>query len=84
MRTIRFPGLASSYWGAFPPVYGSDICPFVGFTVTGIARNFHPRSLGASFSRRRARVRGAQSYGPFVPIKSIARARTRVNAAVRL
>ena len=43
----RSPGLASSYWDAFPRVFSQWLFrPFVRFTVTGVARNFHPYSLG--------------------------------------
>ena len=38
----RSPGLASSYYGRLPILKDSDFCPFVSFTVTGIARKFHP------------------------------------------
>ena len=46
--TNRFPGLASSYLDAFPQqnCCSGSLCPFVRFTVTGVARSFHPHSLG--------------------------------------
>lgn len=33
------------------------LCPFVGFTVTGVARNFHPHSLGGVVRQRLFRRR---------------------------
>ena len=55
----RSPGLASSYWRAFPrrPFTESEqadavaFFAFVRFTVTGIARKSHPRSHDARFLR---------------------------------
>ena len=32
--------------GRLPAVWQWLLCPFVRFTVTGVARNFHPYSLG--------------------------------------
>jgi len=54
----RSPGFASSYLDAFPLIRQWLMCPFVRFTVTGVARNFHPYSLGrlslaGAFIRRR-------------------------------
>jgi len=43
----RFPGLASSYSGAFPRI-AAAFSPLVSFTVIGIARKFNPRSLGVN------------------------------------
>lgn len=38
------------------------MCPFVRFTVTGVARNFHPYSLGRRFARRRLFRRRCTRY----------------------
>ena len=37
------------------PAYSKQwpVCPFVRFTVTGVARNSHPYSLGGKFYRQR-------------------------------
>lgn len=52
----RSPGLASSYLRTFPPRGSGFYRAFVGFTVTGIARNSHPYSHGAPLSRRARRA----------------------------
>ena len=41
--------------GNMPAV--AALCPFVGFTVTGVARSFHPYSLGGSVRQRLFRRR---------------------------
>jgi len=47
------PGLASFYLRAFPLLKQWLHRAFVSFTVTGIARNFHPHSLTAFLQNRR-------------------------------
>ena len=37
-------------------------CPFVRFTVTGVARSFHPYSLGRNLSRQRFFKRRCTRY----------------------
>ena len=40
--------------GRLPTLWAVALCPFVRFTVTGIARNFHPCSLGVGRRHFRA------------------------------
>ena len=60
----RSPGLASSYWDAFPsPLRGTvAFCPFVRFTVTGIAQKSHLHSHGIAQSNTGAVLRTNTRY----------------------
>ena len=49
--------------GRLPAVRQWLMCPFVRFTVTGVARNFHPYSLGRSPCQR---LRQAQMRTLFI------------------
>jgi hypothetical protein len=58
----RSPGLASSYLRAFP-LWQWLLRAFVSFTVTGIARKFHPIPLRPSIEKeRRASLRRYTGY----------------------
>ena len=52
--------------GRLPAFQQWHICPFVSFTVTGIARKSHPPSLGGS---RRRRVIRANTHAVHLYIK---------------
>ena len=78
----RSPGLASSYRSAFPSQKGTVAsCSFVSFTVTGIARNFHPPSLGAAAA---APALWAHKHTSFGCENIIARLMQKVNCKVRI
>ena len=48
--------------GRLPAVWQWLLCPFVRFTVTGVARNFHPYSLGRYLSCQRLFKRRCTRY----------------------
>ena len=48
--------------GRLPAVMQWLLCPFVRFTVTGVARNFHPYSLGRYLSCQRLFKRRCTRY----------------------
>ena len=48
--------------GRLPALMQWLLCPFVRFTVTGVARNFHPYSLGRYLSCQRLFKRRCTRY----------------------